>query len=115
MDSNLASTVAALQVERYRVSKDAWPAQLEDATGELPLDAFGELLRYRMTSDGAMVYCKGYNTIDERGYGQYDDHVPSQFTDADDWAFRLYNPELRNSIPPPDEAVDPDYDELWDE
>ncbi|MEM6257988.1 MAG: hypothetical protein AAGI37_06705 [Planctomycetota bacterium] len=113
--SNLKTMITALQVERYRVENGSWPAKLEDATGDKPHDAFGEPLGYRITPDRVVVFSKGYNTIDERGYGQHDDDVPARFPDADDLAVRLYNPETRNSLPPPAEAIDPDYDEFHDD
>ncbi|MEM9347451.1 MAG: hypothetical protein AAGB26_12615 [Planctomycetota bacterium] len=115
LGSNLTTMVTALQVERYRVARGDWPATLEDATGDKPFDSFGEPLGYRITTDGVFVFSKGCNTIDEGGYGKHDGDLPSRFQDADDLAFRLYNPETRNSLPPTAEAIDPDYDEFHDD
>jgi len=112
-DSVLTVGIVALQVERYRVVHGRWPAKLVDATGEPPIDAYGETIRYRQTPEGVVVYTVGNNTIDEQGYGQHSDDPPSQFMDADDWAHTLYNPELRNALPPPKDAIMPEsaYDD----
>lgn len=111
--SILAAGIAALKVERYRIEQGNWPDKLIDATGEPAIDAFGEALRYRKTTDGAIIYTVGHNTIDEQGYGQESDNVPSHLIEADDWASTLFNPELRNALPPPKKAI-PDYDEWSD-
>lgn len=113
MESRLAVGVAALQVERYRVIHDRWPSQLADATGDHPIDGFGESLRYRAIPEGVMIYSVGYNTIDEQGFNDQEYIGSDQYPDADDFPVLLYNPELRNTIPPPADAVK-DYDDWSD-
>jgi len=106
--SNLAVTVAALQVERYRVEHGRWPATLEDATVQTPIDARGEAIRYRVAPEGVVVYNTGRNTADEQGYHDRDFPDPG-YPDADDHAFRLYDPHTRNTLPPPPFEPEP-YD-----
>lgn len=108
--SILSAGVAALQAEKYRVVHGNWPDRLIDATRQPAFDAYGETLRYRKTQEGIIVYTVGANTIDEQGYGQESETRPSQFRKADDWGSILYDPELRNAIPPPESAIR-DYDD----
>lgn len=100
MECNLAVTVAALRVERYRVEHGRWPAVLTDATGDPPLDARGQAIRYRTTPVGVVIYNTGRNTLDEQGY--YRQGVrDSAYPDADDHAAWLYDAQQRNALPPP--------------
>lgn len=98
--SNLAVTVAALQVERYRVEHGRWPATLEDATVQTPIDARGEAIRFRVAPEGVVIYNTGRNTADEQGYHERDFPDPG-YPDADDHAVWLYDPDTRNTLPPP--------------
>lgn len=115
MESMLALAPVALRIERYRMKNGRWPDKLSDVYTQAPLDAYGEAIRYRKNKQGVVVYHVGENGVDENGFHHQLTNDPKQPPDADDWSFMLYNPELRNSIPPPDEAIDPDYDESWNE
>lgn len=115
INDRLAIAIAALQIERYRIENGRWPAKLEDAVGDAPvLDVHGQALKYQQNQEGIIVYSVGPNGIDEQGYGQYDNDAPDQYRDADDIAIRLYHPDLRNALPPPENAILPeDESEDW--
>lgn len=113
IESRLAVSIAALQVERYRVLHGRWPDNLVNATGDRPVDGFGETLRYRTIPEGVVVYTVGFNTIDEQGYNEQEYEASDQFPEADDFPVILFSPELRNALPPPDKAIK-DYDEWSD-
>ncbi len=109
-DSRTATLIAALQVERYRVEHGNWPAKLEDATGKQVIDARGQAIRYRKMPEGVIIYNTGDNTIDEQGYNEREYEASDQFPEADDYPVVLYNPELRNLLPPPARAIQPESD-----
>ncbi|MEM9414352.1 MAG: hypothetical protein AAGA29_02590 [Planctomycetota bacterium] len=109
-ECRLDVAIAALKVERYRVAHGDWPSKLSDATGETTTDARGQEVLYRQTPEGVVVYSVGDNLIDEQGYNKYEYVGSSQFPDADDYPAVLYNPALRNALPPPEQAI-MDYDD----
>ena len=80
---------------------------------ETPIDAYGQPLAYRQTTEGVIVCSASDNMQDEQGYNEREYEGSNQFPDADDFPVVLYNPELRNALPPPDKAI-ADYDE-WSE
>ena len=80
---------------------------------ETPIDAYGQPLAYRQTTEGVIVYSASDNMQDEQGYNEREYEGSNQFPDADDFPVVLYNPELRNALPPPDRAI-ADYDD-WSE
>lgn len=110
-ECRLDVVIAALKVERYRVIYGNWPNQLADATGETPADARGEVVLYRQTPEGVIIYSVGQNRVDEQGYNEREYEASSQFPDADDFPAVLYNPELRNALPHPERAI-MDYDDM---
>ena len=112
-ESRLIAMTAALKVERYRVANGHWPDSLEDAIGEKPRDAYGQALGYRKTNEGIIVYSEGDNRQDEKGYNDREYIGSDQFPDADDFPVMLYNPELRNALPPPEKAIE-NYDDWSD-
>lgn len=113
MESRMSIVPVALRIEKYRIENGRWPNTIEDAVGETPLDAYGQPIRYRKTTQGVMIYTTGDNTIDEQGYNDQEYERSPQFPDADDFPAVLYNPELRNVLPPPEQAIDPEEDYDW--
>lgn len=113
LDNSLATAIAALSIERYRVKNGDWPGTLANAVKQAPVDAYGQPLHYKQTADGVIVYSIGPNGLDEEGYGQDDFDKQDKYLDPDDFAVRLYDPELRNALPPPNEAILPEDDYDW--
>jgi hypothetical protein len=97
--------LCAIEVELFRLANNRWPDSLKEMN-PIPVDPFtGNPFGYQKTSEGIILYSFGPNGKDDNGIQEYDDDAPE---DADDIAFRLYNPEIRNSKPP---KPDPDPEE----
>lgn len=68
----LRAAATAMAMERYRLARGAWPADLgklvPDFLTELPKDPFdGQPLRFRRTPDGAVIYSVGQDLKDNQG------------------------------------------------
>ena len=114
--SDLATVTTALKVEKYRLTEGRWPDKLEDATGgDTPLDARGQAILYRKTSEGVLIYNTGDNLTDEEGYKRGDYDIQDKYDDPDDFPVRLYNPDLRNALPAPENAVTPEPEFEFDD
>jgi hypothetical protein len=97
--------VVAVAVERYRLRHGVWPDTLGALIPELlpavPTDAFdGQPLRYRLLSDGVVIYSVGADTKDDGGK-LADDNPPADGTDL---GFRLWDVLLRRQSPSPSPA-----------
>jgi serine/threonine protein kinase len=70
--ARLRSGVTALAAERYRLAHGDWPRDLVALVPtylkEVPTDPYdGKPVRYRHTTDGAVVYCLGPDRTDNQG------------------------------------------------
>ena len=95
-------TILALELERYRLQHGRWPqtlAQLGD--GNITDPYADHELRYRQINDGVVVYSLGPNGTVEGGvqHGIFDPEL--------DIAFRLLDPAVRGTLPPPSELQEP--------
>ncbi|MCS6975988.1 MAG: hypothetical protein NZM31_03110 [Gemmatales bacterium] len=105
----LSCAAVGIAVERFRIRHGRWPNDLDelvpDFLDRVPRDCFtGNPLRYRVTSEGVIIWSVGPDGVDEGGSVQCwatEVGVPKK-----DIGFRLYNPDHRN-LPPPTE---PDSD-----
>jgi hypothetical protein len=109
--TNLGCAVAALAVERFRLSRGRWPASLNQVVeagllDKVPIDLFdGNALRFRRTADGVVIYSIGKD-------GGYDgtgvDNVQHWVSTPMRVEFRLWDPERRRQpaapAPKPDEC-----------
>jgi hypothetical protein len=106
---------ASLAAERFRATRGRWPVdwnEVKDAgcLTTVPIDFFdGQPLRLKVVGDGLLIYSVGLNGKDDGGAAYRADHPWEQ--DADDIAFRLWNPEARRQLPEalpwPKEVNDP--------
>jgi hypothetical protein len=103
--AGLRCAMAAVAVERYRIKNDAWPRGFDDLLkdrllNEIPADPFdGKLLRFKRSATGIIIYSVGFDKIDN--HGNLDRYHP--FTPDCDIGFKLWDRQLRASVPPVEE------------
>jgi hypothetical protein len=93
---------ALLAVERYRLKKGKWPANLEELKPDfltaVPLDPFdGKPLRYVKRPDGVTVYSVGHDGTDDGG--KIDRSKP--LGPGVDQGYRLWDVKFRRQAPVP--------------
>ncbi len=96
LQARLNCAVAALAVERDRLGKHAWPADLESLVpaclAHVPLDPYdGKPLRYRKVGEGVLIYSIGADHTDNQGAMDRTGREP-QGTDS---GFELWGPNER--------------------
>ena len=95
------AAAVAVACERHRRATGSWPTALADipksVLAEVPADPFdGQPIRYKRTTDGAVVYSVGPNRADDGGQW-----FPTGGPDGD-IVFRLFDPAARRlqALPP---------------
>jgi len=96
LQSRLICAIAALAVERYRLAKHAWPANLESLVpayvAHVPLDPYdGKPLSYRRAGEDVLIYSIGPDHTDNHGALDRTGRAPME-TDS---GFELWGPEER--------------------
>jgi hypothetical protein len=107
----LRSAIVALAAERYRGSRNAWPASLDTLVADsllkrVPADPYdGAPLRYRVCDDRVVIYSIGRD-LEDNG-GTFDSKWG--YTKGTDVGFTLWNVSHRRLLPLP--AAEPIPDE----
>jgi hypothetical protein len=99
--AGLRCAIAALAVERFRLTKERWPKSLDEVVAAkllaaLPTDPYdGQPLRYKMLDDRILIYSVGPD-LEDNG-GNLDRQKPIE--KGIDLGFQLWNPEQRRKPP----------------
>ena len=86
------ATIAALEVERFRLREGRWPTGLGEVFDEVPQCAYGHPLHMKRIGHEVRVYSIGENGIDEDGNGPASPH---DYEAEDDWGIILLDPDQR--------------------
>ena len=101
--AELATAIAALQIEKHRLREGAWPDSMADVYDTAPVGPYGHPLQVTQHGPQRRVYSIGVNGIDDSGIDQLDDE--SVTSEEDDRAFILLDPAERNR--PATTTIDP--------
>ena len=99
--ANLRSALVGLAAERYRLKHNRWPEALANLVADglltaVPADPFdGQPLRYRILTDGVVIYSVSLDLADNGGNLNRRD--PTRV--GTDLGFRLWNENLRRQAP----------------
>ncbi len=94
LTARLDAAAAAIDVERFRLREERWPASLTEVYKDIPKCAYGHELRMIIDGTQCRVYSLGANGIDDRGIDPWSDAKVTG--DEDDFAFVLLEPSQRS-------------------